>query len=976
MDTREALKKGFILQFHNKDNSRSTYLIQNEIGRGAASIVYDASYLDNAGNQKTVRIKECYPAQLEIMREESGILVAAESYQLAFAESKRRMQDSYKLCSELFHTNHLTNAISNTINIYSANQTIYIVSTYQQGTVLSCDARRSLKDSIGIVKSVAKAIAKIHEKGYLYLDAKPENVFTFTETTEMIQLFDFDTLAAMDENGGIGGMASYYNYGTKGYAPMEQQMGKWSRVGTYSDVYSVGALLFYLIFGRVPEAPDCERNAKYDYNTSLYAGNCYQDTLFPEISDFFQNTLANYYRDRYFDMIPLVEQLQLLETYADTREPFIISAKVSRPQLVLGREPELLSISKWISKEHANALFLTGMGGIGKSTLIREYIALNREQFDHVLYLNYTGSMQRTIADDEQLQINTIKKRNEESIEDYFTRKIRAVRELIKGKKVLLVIDQFEGEMDADFNTVLKVDWKVILVTRNRCSKLEFDTLYLKAIQKREHLYALLEACIERKIVDNERVYVDNIIDKVQGHTLIMQLIGKQIACSYLSIRQASNLLDEHGFAHIAPEKVVYQNDQVLSYKTIADIIGALFETHQISLQKKMILKMLSLFSVPGVEVPLFTDLLKLEVKDDINELVYSGLINREEKRIYLHPVMQEHVCQWEWTKPYQNSVLQMVKKLTEYKDESYFISIAERIIDNCQNVTCLHSSGIYITFVYHTLMTMSRDREEYVLKYADIVCKAPFGISEIERMKLYDLVVFIYVSRGDYENAELRLKEAKQFLRDHPNHYTYAQHYDMLAQMYDAKLDGRYQEANANKDYRHLLYAINHAIHHMQQAVEKDHMRFLAEYMLSKAQILIRSVPQEKQEIKKLLHSVKNIIHKELHKTVQIPRFQSEYKLSIAWYYTLVEPQMEYAQKYAKAACKIGKAAYNSKLDYIDYCIIPYANILLEWGAYEDASIWITKAIQICEEQEGVMPYIRKKKELYKCMKDIYSIL
>ena len=104
----------------------------------------------------------------------------------------------------------------------------------------------------------------------------------------------------------------------------------------------------------------------------------------------------------------------MLETYADTKGPFIISAKVSRPQLVLGREPELLSISKWISKEHANALFLTGMGGIGKSTLIREYIALNREQFDHVLYLNYTGSMQRTIADDEQLQINTIKKRNEE----------------------------------------------------------------------------------------------------------------------------------------------------------------------------------------------------------------------------------------------------------------------------------------------------------------------------------------------------------------------------------------------------------------------------------------------------------------------------------------------------------------------------------------------------------------------------------
>ncbi|MCD7894110.1 MAG: hypothetical protein LUG60_10520 [Erysipelotrichaceae bacterium] len=59
MDTRIALKNNTLLKF----NQYNQYIINKEIGRGATSIVYDASYTNNTGNKKTVRIKEVLTRQ-------------------------------------------------------------------------------------------------------------------------------------------------------------------------------------------------------------------------------------------------------------------------------------------------------------------------------------------------------------------------------------------------------------------------------------------------------------------------------------------------------------------------------------------------------------------------------------------------------------------------------------------------------------------------------------------------------------------------------------------------------------------------------------------------------------------------------------------------------------------------------------------------------------------------------------------------
>ena len=79
----------------------------------------------------------------------------------------------------------------------------------------------------------------------MYLDVKPENIRMYATTPEMVELFDFDTVIPQ---GMKEGLSNYRVACSRGYAPLEQKMGDMSQIGTYTDIYAVGALLFSLIF--------------------------------------------------------------------------------------------------------------------------------------------------------------------------------------------------------------------------------------------------------------------------------------------------------------------------------------------------------------------------------------------------------------------------------------------------------------------------------------------------------------------------------------------------------------------------------------------------------------------------------------------------------------------------------------------------------------------------------------------------------
>lgn len=108
MDGRKALTPGTALHFQNRNGSEVSYTITQEIGRGGSCIVYDASYQDNLGNHKLVRLKECYPHGLKLIRTESGTLQAENRDRNAFAAAQKRMTEAYQRNHDLFVQDALT----------------------------------------------------------------------------------------------------------------------------------------------------------------------------------------------------------------------------------------------------------------------------------------------------------------------------------------------------------------------------------------------------------------------------------------------------------------------------------------------------------------------------------------------------------------------------------------------------------------------------------------------------------------------------------------------------------------------------------------------------------------------------------------------------------------------------------------------------------------------------------------------------
>ena len=438
MDYRTALFPSTDLRF----STDALYTVRGEIGRGGSCVVYDGYYTTNAGDEKTVRIRECYPYDFQLQRNSDNSLACVPEQLERFTAAKAQMFEDFRLCNRLFSADGTADAIINTLNIYEANNTVYVVSAWSRENALPNVLLNSLRDCISVVRQTAAAVRSIHEAGFLYLDIKPDNISVINSSTKRVKLFDFDSLLPLsflsDDRSHQNQRLSY----TKGFAALELRRGQLSGLGTHTDVYGVGALLFFLLFGRAPEAPDCTRNAAYDFSSIKY-NNFFPDQLFVKLTGFFRKSLASFPLDRYPDMSPVIECLTEIERLADPAHPYIISSVVNAPAYFIGRDREKQTLAAWFNDEHQCLLFVSGMGGIGKSTFVRQFLCEHRQELDSIAFLYFNGSIRQTILNDEMLRINGTERFPEETAEDYFDRKLRRLREITERdrEKVVEMLD-------------------------------------------------------------------------------------------------------------------------------------------------------------------------------------------------------------------------------------------------------------------------------------------------------------------------------------------------------------------------------------------------------------------------------------------------------------------------------------------------------------------------------------------------------
>lgn len=1033
MDSRTALKAGATLRF----NDGLEYTVTDELARGGSSIVYNAYYIDNLGARKTVRIKECYPFRCNLHRSSDGSLLIPEAEQKLFLQTKQKMRRAYQLGNEFFAADGLTNLTANTYNIYEANQTLYVVSVYAQGQELSYERYSSVKDSIAAVKSAATAISKIHNKGFLYLDIKPSNILTLEGTTELIQLFDFDTVVPLSDISELGDKISF----TKGFAALELQRGDGKRIGTHTDVYGIGALLFYMLFGRVPDAFDCDGDARFDFSKSKLSGGAYRDTLTFRLTDFFHHTLADYYLDRFSNMETVVEKLSELQALADLSARYVVSSKIYAPEFFLGREQETAWLTQRLLDASGGCSFLVGMGGIGKSTLARHCIRQCMPKIESVLYLDYRGTIEKTICDDYAAQIHGVQRDKSETEEAYFERKLGILRELGDGRNCVLVIDNYTGDKGTGIPKLLQTGWRLLFLTRDRAFAQGYDTLEVDSVSE-ENALLLFEKHIGHRLSEEERCCAASIIQNTAGHTLVIELIAKQIGspvCT-LSLAQAAQIVAEHGFTSLAPEKIGYQRDAILHQASIRQIISGLFAADTLSETQNTLMKALSLFGRTGVSIARLCEMLRLSNRDDIGALYRQGWIAINDTILTMHPVIEEVVTNWAFAdaaldaadrilqyldirlkveaqkEEYPKHLLRSLQRVHEVQEnapggfldrrlqkmmeksgsdrakEAYLhrigsyaestatdhdeireiLRLAAAVLESSKREPQICTSDIYKELLYYVIQNTPYENEQFLLeKSEEFIVVVPSG-NERMLLKAYQILLEILYDHRNFSEAERKIRQMRTAISRNRSPELWGRFYYIIAGFYDAKLSGAYDAETAEDAQlvRLLLKSVDKAIHRLSASNAGDSGILLGECYRLKALVLIRSDTGKKKQVRTILEKARKQIDKYAQANSKLVR---DYDLTMAWYCTYLEEDYPQTCAYLFKAYDITDVISTSELAKIDDQLCPMANLMLEWQQYDQAELYLLRAILICGDHLEIVAYARRQVELLGHLLEVY---
>ena len=224
-----------------------SYRVISILGRGGFGITYLAEQILA---KRKVCIKEFFPK--DYFKRDDGvdsISILSQGHAKIMGKFKEKFIKEAQTIASLDHPN-----IIHIIDVFEENNTAYYVMEYVEGGSLSDIVKEHgvLSESVAVkyIKDVALALAHIHEENINHLDVKPGNIMVRTKGDTAI-LIDFGLSKHYDE---MGDQTSSTPVGiSNGYAPMEQyNAGGVSSFSPATDIYSLGATLYYLVTGVVP----------------------------------------------------------------------------------------------------------------------------------------------------------------------------------------------------------------------------------------------------------------------------------------------------------------------------------------------------------------------------------------------------------------------------------------------------------------------------------------------------------------------------------------------------------------------------------------------------------------------------------------------------------------------------------------------------------------------------------------------------
>ena len=158
-----------------------------------------------------------------------------------------------------------------------------------------------------------------------------------------------------------------------------------------ADIYAVGALLLFLLFGRSPAPSDRRRWNSWDDEMQNSIISKESPETQKMITEILQKTLTSNVGSRFSDCNEL---LAMIESYLEkilAPKPYLKTILPIGNNYFCGRDREIAEIHEILQNE-TSFLILHGIGGIGKSELAKHYALTYTGNYHAVIFVHFPAS--------------------------------------------------------------------------------------------------------------------------------------------------------------------------------------------------------------------------------------------------------------------------------------------------------------------------------------------------------------------------------------------------------------------------------------------------------------------------------------------------------------------------------------------------------------------------------------------------------
>lgn len=278
------------------------YQLLAKVGKGGMGTVYKAK-------------------QISLDRE-----VAIKVLPKKYAHNTKFIESLYaegKAAAKLNHPN-----IVGALDVGQAGEIHYFVMEFVEGTTVYDELIENIRydeqEAIPIILSMARALDHAHKAGIVHRDVKPQNMMLTAEGVAKLADMGLARGAAQTDDEVKAGQATGV-MGSPFYMSPEQILNK-PDVDFRTDIYSLGASLYYMLLGKPPfDEPTAQAVMKAHLRKPLVPLHKADSRISDGVSQIVEVCLAKVKEDRYSDTASLVEDL---EAVAEGGLPLHAAAKL------------------------------------------------------------------------------------------------------------------------------------------------------------------------------------------------------------------------------------------------------------------------------------------------------------------------------------------------------------------------------------------------------------------------------------------------------------------------------------------------------------------------------------------------------------------------------------------------------------------------------------------------------------------------